>query len=459
MGTGAPAAGGFDVVVVGGGAAGVLVALRLATGGGPPPRVAIVEPGARLGEGVAYSTTQPVHLLNVPAARMSAFEERPGHFVDFLAGRSRVPHARLGAEFAPRALFAQYLRATLEALPAAAAPAHLRASATDLERDGAGWRVHLSSGAALPARAVVLATGNAPRRIPPFLLHPGARAVEAWDYEAVAAIPDGADTCILGTGLSMVDAALVLGRPGRRGHLMALSRRGLAPLAHAPGGPPAAGDVDDLLALGVRARMRLLRRRAAAGDEPWQWTMDRLRPHGQALWRSLDPAEQRRFLRHAVRWWDIHRHRIAPDVAARIARLRAEGRLELVAGRLRAVTPHPQGGSCLHVRPRHGLHEHTRRVDWIVNASGVETGIELRPGTLLQAMRARGLAIPGRHGLGLACDDAGRVLDRRARALPGLFAIGALRIGDLWETTAIPELRVQARGIADAIRAGAATVR
>src|SRR5690606_16456760 len=342
MGTGAPAAGGFDVVVVGGGAAGVLVALRLATGGGPPPRVAIVEPGARLGEGAAYSTTQPVHLLNVPAARMSAFEERPGHFVDFLAGRSRVPHARLGAEFAPRALFAQYLRATLEALPAAAAPAHLRASATDLERDGAGWRVHLSSGAALPARAVVLATGNAPRRIPPFLLHPGARVVEAWDYEAVAAIPDGADTCILGTGLSMVDAALVLGRPGRRGHLMALSRRGLAPLAHAPGGPPAAGDVDDLLALGVRARMRLLRRRAAAGDEPWQWTMDRLRPHGQALWRSLDPAEQRRFLRHAVRWWDIHRHRIAPDVAARIARLRAEGRLELVAGRLRAVTPHPQ---------------------------------------------------------------------------------------------------------------------
>src|SRR5690606_38703623 len=139
MGTGAPAAGGFDVVVVGGGAAGVLVALRLAMGGGPPPRVAIVEPGARLGEGVAYSTTQPVHLLNVPAARMSAFEERPGHFVDFLAGRSRVPHARLGAEFAPRALFAQYLRATLEALPAAAAPAHLRASATD-QIGRAAWR-------------------------------------------------------------------------------------------------------------------------------------------------------------------------------------------------------------------------------------------------------------------------------------------------------------------------------
>src|SRR5690606_37050915 len=107
---------------------------------------------------------------------------------------------------------------------------HAPARAIVFEVGGAGWRVHLSSGAALPARAVVLATGNAPRRIPPFLLHPGARVVEAWDYEAVAAIPDGADTCILGTGLSMVDAALVLGRPGRRGHLMALSRRGLAPL-------------------------------------------------------------------------------------------------------------------------------------------------------------------------------------------------------------------------------------
>lgn len=454
-----PAGDGFDAVVVGGGGAGVLVAIRLLSGDGPPPKVAIAEPAMRLGEGAAYSTRYPFHLLNVPAGRMSAIAGQPDHFLDFLERRHGGPRERIAGSFVARGEYARYLRATLDALPARDALVHVRASATGIERDGDGWRVALSTSQSLRARAVVLAIGNAPRPLPRFLLHPGVRVAEAWDYDAVAAIPADADVCILGTGLSMVDAALVLGRAGRRGRILALSRHGLAPLSHAAGHPPDPAPPDPWLALGVRARLRLLRRlvaaRAAKG-EPWQWTLERLRPHGQALWRSLDPDQQRRFLRHAVRYWDIHRHRIAPEVAAAIATMRDEGRLELVAGRLRAVTAHPEGGSCIHFRPRRQQREHMRRADWIVNASGVETGIELRPGALLQAMRERGLVLPGRHGLGLACSADGIVLDARARPQPGLYVIGALRLGELWETIAVPELREQAREIAEAIHPGRA---
>ena len=68
--------------------------------------------------------------------------------------------------------------------------------------------------------------------------------------------------------------------------------------------------------------------------------MDSLR-HSHVLWQSLDTNEQRRFLRHARPWWDIHRHRIAPEVAATVARLVSEERLRIMAGRVVAATETP----------------------------------------------------------------------------------------------------------------------
>src|SRR5690606_41901144 len=105
------AAGGFDVLIVGGGAAGVLVAIQLQAGHVPAPRVAIVEPAGRLGEGAAYSTTHPAHLLNVPASRMGAFAERPEHFLDVLAGGAGASRRRLADRFPPRRACAHYLPA------------------------------------------------------------------------------------------------------------------------------------------------------------------------------------------------------------------------------------------------------------------------------------------------------------------------------------------------------------
>jgi hypothetical protein len=38
--------------------------------------------------------------------------------------------------------------------------------------------------------------------------------------------------------------------------------------------------------------------------------------------------------------------------------------------------------------------------------------------------------------------------------LPGLFAIGPLRRGELWESTAVPEIRLQALALAPLLAAG-----
>ena len=103
---------------------------------------------------------------------------------------------------------------------------------------------------------------------------------------------------------------------------------------------------------------------------------------------------------------------------------------------------------------RKDLADHVRskiHADWIVNATGVETNIDLRPGELMHALRERGRVLPGRQGIGIASTGPGQVLDAHGRPDPRLRVIGALRIGDLWESIAIPELRMQARQIAEAL--------
>ena len=444
----------FDAVIVGGGAAGTLVAIRLLAEGGR--RVAIVEPDAVLARGAAYSTEYPEHLLTVIASRMSAIEEDPGHFVRFLAGEAPGANAEtLGNTFAPRRDYGRYLRHTLAAQPGRDALLHVRDRAVDIATgDNDDRIVRLASGASLRAAHVVLAVGNAPRTLPSCLRHDGARTADAWDYAAVHAIERDADVCIIGSGLSMADAASSLAENGHRGRIHVLSRHGLMPLPHARAGSQHGAGVDDLLPLGMLGRWRAIRRRVAEGitvGEPWQWSFDRLRHHGEALWRSLDDDERRRFLRHAVRYWDIHRHRIAPQVGDMLERLRSSGQLDIAAGRLLAIEADGNGGSRIRLRPRHATQERAIHADWIVNATGVETNIDLRPGELMHALRERGRVLPGRQGIGIASTGVGQVIDAHGRPDPRLLVLGALRIGDLWESIAIPELRAQARQVADSI--------
>jgi len=200
----------------------------------------------------------------------------------------------------------------------------------------------------------------------------------------------------------------------------------------------------------VRDRLRVLgdaARHDEAAGRPWQWTMDRLRPHGRALWQTLDVREQRRFLRHVVRYWDVHRHRIAPQVHARLAGLLRRGQLEVRAGRVESIRSDAAGVS-VRFRPRGGTGVDGMTADRLIVCAGIESRLSHLPGALMPVLAGNGIVTPGPHGLGLAVDDAGAVVDRSGQADPGLLAIGALRLGAEWETTAVPELRRQAAAIA-----------
>ncbi|MGH8025423.1 MAG: FAD/NAD(P)-binding protein [Pseudoxanthomonas sp.] len=443
----------FDLAIIGGGAGGVLTALhalRLADAG---TRIVLIEPIARLAQGVAYATTHAEHLLNVPARRMSAFDDKPDDFVDFLVAREgEAARDGIAVSYAQRRHYGEYLRERLEQarVTAAAYFEVLQDRVTAVDAGADAPTLQLESGASIRARGAAMAVGNNPKPLPARGASslPHQSVLEAWDFDAIKQIPADAEICIAGSGLSMVDTALSLAANGHRGRIHVLSRHALLPLAHCK---HAAADFDAeaLLAMGLRQRMRVLRQAARDADRqglPWQAVMESVRPWVQDLWRTLSHEDQRRFLRHVVRYWDVHRHRIAPQVHAQLEALQASGQLRLHRGRLQTVAREGE-------RIRLTMMMRDRRsqeldVDRIVNATGVEMRAQLMRNPLLSDLLGEGNARSGPHGIGIDTRDDGAVLDAEGKALPGVRVVGSLRIGRLWESIAVPELRGQAENAA-----------
>ncbi|MCC8625058.1 FAD/NAD(P)-binding protein [Xanthomonas vesicatoria] len=444
------------IAIIGGGASGVLVALQLLHQATTPLQIVLIEPHPVLGEGVAYSTARPEHLLNVPAARMSALVDAPQDFVAYLREHACCPElddAQLAQHFVGRRHYAPYLRERLQAAVAASpASLHVRSARVQrLQPTAQGAQLQLDDGHTLQADAVVLAVGNALRPLPvrgAAGLSPTQR-VEAWDTEAVVALPPEAAVCIVGSGLSMADTVVTLAAQAHRGAVHVVSRHGLLPLPHAHGSS-ADFDPQPLLALSLRARLRRLRqlaRDAQAQGRPWQSVMERIRPLSQALWQTLSVGDQRRFLRHVVRYWDVHRHRIAAPVHAQLQAMQARGQLQLHRARLDVAF---EVGACVRVSAGAASAGHALQLDvhTLVNATGVEMRVQAMRNPLLQQLLGQGVAVAGPHGIGVDTDADGCLIDADGRANRRLRAIGSLRIGSLWESLAVPELREQAQAIA-----------
>ena len=91
----------LPVAIVGAGFSGTIVASLLARSG---QYVLLVDGSGKAGKGTAYSTTEPTHLLNVPAGRMSAGTGAPARksSVSRLAGGQSLLYTQANRLFRPR---------------------------------------------------------------------------------------------------------------------------------------------------------------------------------------------------------------------------------------------------------------------------------------------------------------------------------------------------------------------
>jgi len=311
--------------------------------------------------------------------------------------------------------------------------------------------VQLADGETIAARAAVLATGNpAPRTASDEDGGDDSGAVipDPWAQGALQRIADDDDILIIGTGLTMVDMLLVLEARGWRGRAGAMSRRGLMPRAH-KAVPDRPAEPDAAMTHGTLS-MRTGAARALAERAGWRSMMEGLRPVTAGLWQEADMATRGRIVRHLRPWWDVHRHRIAPDVAAVMYRLLADHRLVLSAGRVRRITA-GDSGVVLDWSPRHGGPQPARRARWLIDCTGPghDPAHDPLTGPLIDSGRAR--LDPLRLGLDL--DGCGRVLDAAGVADPGLFVLGPPARAAFWETIAVPDIRKRIEDVAAALAA------
>lgn len=232
-----------------------------------------------------------------------------------------------------------------------------------------------------------------------------------------------------------------------------VSRRGLLPQAHqaATDIKPYAADWSNCL---VQPKLSKLVRRvrqeieqATAQGYDWRVVIDSLRSITPSLWQALSIADQRRFLRHVRPYWDVHRHRVAPEIARLMNQLRQSGQLQICAGRIQAYDEDAQGVDVT-IRQRNG-DKITVRSRWVMNCTGSEDNYNRLQHPLIQQLLAAGFIQPDPLNLGLAVDAQGNLLQSNGRFSPCFYTLGSPCKGQRWETTAVPEIRVQAQQLAE----------
>lgn len=433
------------VAIIGAGFSGTLQAINLLRHDGP--RATLIERSPVAGEGLAYGAAHPSHVLNVRAGNMSAFPDDPAHFVRWLEARG-VENA--ASSFAARVTYGTYLRELLDE----AMQIHgdrltvLRGDVRGVQDSGNGVAIALADGTMLEADAAVLAVGNLPPHDPPGLdpsilpadLYKG----DPWEASVPQGLSADDSVLIIGTGLTMVDVALMLEATGYEGKIIALSRRGLIPRPHTE---PSADwqrvnerpdTVASTLVHDLRARGQAI---------GWRNAVDELRPFTQGMWANASLTERARFLRHLRPWWDVHRHRLAPHVYARIDAMRERGQLHIVAGNTQGFAEEA-GGVAVTWRPRGHSDSQVIHVRRVINCTGPLGDLARTNDPLLMALRDEGIIRPDAAHLGIDVTASGQVVGRNGRASDHIYALGPMTRGAFWEIVAVPDIRRQTWDVA-----------
>jgi len=446
------------IAIIGGGFSGCMVAVHLLRAATTPLRIVLIERHDMPGRGIAYRDQPEVHLLNVRAEGMSAFPAEPDHFLNWLNAAYSPCHPVGATEFLPRRLYGFYVENVLnEARSTARRGVTLEIRGDEvlgLRQTAAGARLRLGSGGTLVAQKVVLALGNPgpadpPIQDPSFYQSPRYQG-HAWSTAGLLSIQRDDAILLIGSGLTTLDWLAALRDRGHRGQVHVVSRRGLMPQLHRAA--PAHHLSFDPLALPAKTSVLLKRLRAeiesaeAKGGD-WRGVIDSLRPYTQRLWQRLGTVEQRRFLRHVRPYWEIHRHRAAPRIVESVYESLRRGKLEQMAARLIGFEEGPDAVTVL-LQPRGSEQLITRTVQRVINCTGPESNYRRLNHPLIRNLREQGLIVADDLGLGLQTDAHGALLDQGANSSELLHTLGPSRKGLLWETTAVPEIRVQAQALA-----------
>lgn len=449
------------VAIIGGGFSGSLVATHLMKKSvSEPLQIVLIERAPKFARGFAYSTNSPLHLLNVPAGKMSAFPNDSEHFLRWVQNRDLNINLN---SFVSRMLYGEYLESVLFEAEINKVPStnfkriHDEAISIEIEEENNRKRtkIVLESGIQIPADKVVLAVGNYLPRNPNVKqtsFYGSKRYIrDPWSANALSMIAPDDPILLIGTGLTMIDKAIELKCRGHRGIINAISRHGLLPQPHKL-------DIKHIeinfnfenSSLTIRELSKLIREKikyATKNGSDWRLVFDSLRPHLQKIWVELSTDEKKRFFRHVRPYWDVHRHRMPNEVAKVINSLMESKQLIIHKGRIKDYEEKEDFVSVLIQKSFNKTDK--LEVTRIVNCTGSELDFCQIQDPLIVGLFEKGLIASDKLSLGLDASSVGELKDANGNISKVFYTLGPPLKGQLWETTAVPEIREQALVIAN----------
>lgn len=444
------------IAIIGGGFSGAATVIHICRSYHKPIKILFFNEGYPVAKGIAYSSQSKYHVLNVAASKMSLFNNEPLHFVNWVRNiYAEFDDENLENMFLPRSIFGEYVAKHFNHAiknSANVEVVEIKKQVNDVVFVNGRYDITTSGNEKFAADKILYAPGNfipeIPKAVGSDLIEQKKYFSNPWTDDATDNLNNG-DVLILGTGLTMVDTVLSLLEKNFEGNIIAASTHGFFPLPHRKYEPYS----DILIELKrpysinqifdvFRKHVQEARKRNLFGAA----VVDALRPFTQDIWLQLDLSEKKRFINHVRHTWGLARHRLPVEVYERIAPLLQSYKLKILAGRIKE-SKLADGKVEVMITERKSQIPVFMKVQRIINCTGPQTNVTKVKDSLMQNLLKRNLIEPDELDLGIRATAYGNVITEN-KISTSFFTIGSTLRGVLWESTAVPEIRVQAERVA-----------
>lgn len=453
--------------IIGAGFMGTMTAVQLIKKTTKPLEIIFINDQDNFAKGIAYNPYSKRQLLNVVASKMSAFPELPDHFLDYLMTTDSYKNKNrdlVSAAFIPRAYYGDYLlqiwkNAEKEAKDKNIKITTINSTIEDIGKKDKQIVLALDTEQTILVDKCVLASGNQLPRNPAIrnmaFYESENYFQNPWSKESVTDVNDNFPVLILGNGLTMVDTIIGLLENGFKNTIYSISPNGYNILPHRLGGttyPNLTKELDENLSLKdlvslFNKHIKSVRELGLTAEP----IMDSFRSHTQQIWRRLSEEDKIKFMNRLRHLWGVARHRIPLQIHDKIQNLRINRRLNVISGSIIDIN---ENNTSIKVDFRDKKTKQTKSivVGRIINCTGPETNLENLGDSFLNRLLEKGVLTQDSLKLGIKTNlETFQVIDVKGREVDNFYTAGSNLKGELWESTAVNELRGQAISLADEI--------
>ena len=450
-----------SISIIGGGFAGTLLARQIIERT-KQYTIYLFNHTSELAKGVAYDCNQNTALLNVIASKMSAFPDDNDHFLNWCLNHPNYKNESksiVGSAFLPRKIYGEYLNAiwneTLSIAKEKGCELEVISEKVISIEKVENQFIVSTNDQKIVSNSCVLATGNEepgkPKNCPDSLLTDSNYFSNPWKID-FSKINYSLPVLIIGNGLTMVDTVLSLREHHFSQKIISISPNGFNILPHRNFNL----DFKSQLAT-IQTPISLLElvqlfnqevktlRKFGVSPEP---IIDAFRPNVAKVWQQFSKEEKAKFMGRVRHIWGVARHRIPFVSYDKIMKEQINQQLEILAGKLVDLNQSNEGNKITLWDKRLKSNKEFI-VGSIINCTGPETKITATKNDLLKQLLVDGLISQDSLHLGLQANTKTfRTINTENQENEHLFAIGSLLKGELWESTAVNELKNQAKELA-----------